>query len=174
MEVAKFISQEPWQLSCYSRHHAGSREEPDRKCAMTFMDDVRHTLQHGDATEKSNKLWAMRGRTELPEDVLAIVEKLTDDRSVARMYIPFRYGELRHLAAEIYAKMLFHLGRREPFLLKDSILPLKGDQLEAIRRRVGLSKSYQGPIASFTELREQGLLEVVDEVFERRYFDLED
>jgi hypothetical protein len=114
----------------------------------------------------------MRGTSLLPDDLMAAVEELTQDRSVVRMYIPFRYGELRHIAMEVYARMQFLLGRTEPVILKGSIAPLKGEQLEAIRRRAGLPTSYLGPIASFTELREQGLLQLIDEVFDRRDFDL--
>lgn len=141
---------------------------------MTFLDKARHALLHGDAEEKANKLWVMRGSSLLPDDVMESVEGLTKDRSVVRMYIPFRYGELRHIAMEVYARMQFLLGRREALILRDAIVPLKLEQLEAIRRRAGLPPSNKGPIASFTELRELGLLQVVDEIFDRRDFDLDD
>lgn len=140
---------------------------------MSFVERARHAMTNGNAEEKANKLWVMRGSSDLPDDLLEAVKALTRDRSVVRMYIPFRYGELRYLAMEVYARMNFLRGRTEGLVLEDAISPLKLEQLERIRAQAGLPSSNQGPIASFIELRTLGLLAVEDKTFERRDFDLD-
>jgi hypothetical protein len=141
---------------------------------MSFMDKAREELHSDDPTRRATILWSLAAGSEVPDDVLELVAKLLDDHSVARMYVPFRYGEVRYIAAETYAKMLFHRGRLEPFVLRNAIIPLKLERLGRIREDAGLSDGAPGkrPLDTFTELRDLGLLEVVDEVFDRSYFDM--
>jgi hypothetical protein len=143
---------------------------------MSFMDSARERLQSEDATERASMLRALSAGREVADDVLGLVEKLLDDRSVARMYIPFKYGELRYIAAETYSKMLFYRGRLEPFVLPNTIIPIKAEKMVQIRMNEGLldDPPYKSPLEWFAELRDRGLLEIVDGVFDRQYFDMDD
>jgi hypothetical protein len=143
---------------------------------MNFMDKAREELQSDDPTARATILWSLSAGSEVPDDILAMISKLMEDHSAARMYIPFRYGEVRYIAAETYAKMLFHRGRVEPLVLPKAIVPRKLERLSRIREHAGLSPSTapKGPLALFAELRDLGLLEIVDEVFDRSYFDMND
>lgn len=141
---------------------------------MSFMDKARHKLQSEDPTERATTLWALAAGSDVPDDVLELIANLLDDRAPARMYVPFRYGEVRYIAAETYAKMLFHRGRKEPFILQDVVAPMKLERLYKIREQVADDPSCKGPLEWFAKLRDEGMLEIVDEVFDRQYFDMDE
>lgn len=143
---------------------------------MSFMEGALTRLRSGDATERASMLRALSSGTNVSDDVLAQLEKLLDDYSIARMYIPFKYGEVRYIAAETYAKMLFHRGRKEPLVLPKTIIPIKAEKMVKIRMNANLPDDppYKGPLEWFTDLRSRGLLEIVDEVFDRQYFDMDE
>jgi hypothetical protein len=141
---------------------------------MMHHDEVRQVLQHGNATDKATELWSLAKALDVPDDIMEMVKSLMEDRSVARMYVPFRYGEVRYIAAETYARLQLRRGQKEAVVLRDAIVPLRSDRLAKIREQSGLSTSPTRSTAWFAELRERGLLQVIDEVFDRAYFDLEE
>lgn len=143
---------------------------------MSFMDEAREVLKGDDAVEKANTLWAMSAASDVPDDVLELIRRHLDDHSVVRMYISFRYGEIRYLAAEMYAKLLFQRGRVEPLVLPKAIVPIKSEKLIKIRMAAGLPDGppNKNSLDWFVELRDRGLLEVVDEIFDRSYFDTDE
>jgi hypothetical protein len=139
---------------------------------MKLHDEVRQMLQHGNATDKATELWSLAKALDVPDDIMELVKILMEDRSVARMYVPFRYGEVRYIAAETYARLQFRRGQKDPVILRDTIVPLRSDRLAQIREKSGLSTSPTRSLAWFAELRELGLLAVTDEVFDLDYFDM--
>lgn len=140
---------------------------------MIDLDETRRVLQEGSPTDKATRLWSLAVAVDVPDDVMLLIANLMEDRSPARMYIPFRYGEVRYIAAETYAKLQFEKGRTEPVLLMQTIAPIGGDRLEAIRKGAGLPQARIDALAWFAELRERGLLEVIDEVFDLEYFNVD-
>lgn len=137
---------------------------------MTNLDDARRVLREGSPTEKATELRALAWAIDVPDDVMHLIAGLMDDPSPARMYAPFRYGEVRYIAAETYAKLQFDRGRIEPVILKSTTIPRRRENLDKIGNSAGVSSANMDSLAWFAALRERGLLETIDEVFDREYF----
>lgn len=83
------------------------------------------------------------------------VERRLDDRSIARLLIPARYGELRLLAAAALAAERHAAGERAPVELRAPPL-LSGEALTALARQAGLPEARA--IEQYARLRDRGLL----------------
>ena len=141
---------------------------------MTYMDKARHTLQVGNATQRALALLNISYWKDVPTDILDLIAKLLQDRSVARMYAPFRYGELGYLASRVYALVRYRSGIREPVTIRETVLPLKGEDLMRICEENDLDLESDEPEDWFLELKKRGLLNVEDVIFDERSFDLDE
>jgi hypothetical protein len=141
---------------------------------VTYKEKASHTLRHGTATEKATALLSISQWKEVPEDILEQIDGLRDDRSVARMYAPFRYGEIAYLATRIHALLRCRRGLRETVIARGTVIPLKGERLSKLCEENQILMESDDPADWFMALRERGLLEVVDEPFDERSFDLDE
>jgi hypothetical protein len=140
---------------------------------MSYMDRARHVLQHGTAAERATVLRSLGSPGEVDEDVVALVAAHMDDRSVTRMYAPFRYGELRYIATEAHALMQFRKGRREAVVMKDATRPMSLDKLAALCDSSGISRASGDPVDWYLALRDRDLLPKLDEIFDPLVYDIE-
>jgi hypothetical protein len=139
---------------------------------MTHVDKARRILQHGDAAEKAAALVRIAYWEVVPEDVILLIDSLRNDRAVTRMYIPFRYGELGYLATRIHALLQYRRGVGEPETIRETVLPLKGEDLSRLCEANGIELDSDDPVDWFVALKKRGLLKVEDETFDERSFDL--
>lgn len=141
---------------------------------MTRIEKARHMLETGDATEKATALLNISYWEEVPAEILDLVDQLRKDRSIARMYAPFRYGELGYLASRVYALVRYSSGVREPITIRDTAIPLKVSDLSRICDDNGIDIESDDPVNWFSVLRSRGLLPLEDVTFDERSFDLEE
>lgn len=140
---------------------------------MTYQDTARNILQRGTATEKATTLVSISRWDEVPDDLVEMISSLLDDRSVAQMFVPFRYGELRYLATQTYALIRLRRGFKESVAVRDTIAPMKAGTIGRLCEEAGIPFESDDPIDWFMELRARGLLPLTDEVFDERSFDLD-
>ncbi len=141
---------------------------------MNNIDRARHALQEGTATQKATALLNISYWDEVPPDVVELIDKLREDRSIARMYAPFRYGELGYLATRVYALVRYRSGLREPVVMRQTVLPLKGEHIMRICENNNIELDSDDPTVWFLELKKRGLVTVEDVTFDERSFDLEE
>jgi hypothetical protein len=141
---------------------------------MTYDVKARHILQHGHPTEKAVVLVNVSYWKEVPDDIVELIDKLRQDRSVARMYAPFRYGELGFLATKVYALIRYRRGFKEPVTIEKTVSPLRGEDLSRLCEKHGVEFDSDDPVDWFIALKKRGLLNVEDEFFDERSFDLDE
>lgn len=141
---------------------------------MTYMDKARDVLRHGTATQKATTLRSLSIAEEVPSDLVALIEPLLEDNAVAQMYVPFRYGELRYIAAQTYAWVRLRQGHKVSIVVPKTILPVKGENLSKLYEELKIPFDTHDPIDWFVELRQRGVLKLIDAVFDERSFDLDE
>jgi hypothetical protein len=152
----------------------GSRESSNREYSMSYQEKARHVLRHGTATEKATALMSVSQWNDVPDEIVKQIDFLREDRSVARIYAPFRYGELGYLASRVYALIQCRRGLKEAVTAHGTVIPLKGEQLSRLCEEHHLAIESDDPVDWFTALRDRGLLALVDETFDERSFHLSD
>lgn len=141
---------------------------------MSHLDRIRHKLQHESALNKAVTLVTLSQLSEVPDDIVALAGSLRDDRTVTRMYIPFCYGELRYLAAKVYALLQYRRGIREPVTIRETVVPIKGERAMLICEQNNIEFDLDEPAGWFSALRARGLLCTEDVTFDERSFDLDE
>lgn len=141
---------------------------------MSHLDGIRHTLQHESALKKAVTLVTISQLREVPDDIVALAGSLREDRTVTRMFIPFCYGELGYLAAQVYAYLQFRRGVMEPVTLRETVVPIKGERAMLICEQNGIDFDLDEPSGWFAALRSRGLLITEDVTFDERSFDLDE
>jgi hypothetical protein len=137
---------------------------------MTFFDKARQVLRGDAPREKARVIWAMRGSVDLPDDVLASIESLLEDRTLVQMDIPYRFGELRYLAADTLASIRARTGRLEPIVLADSFVPKSADKLGQMARAAGMTPLPAGSIEVCRALLDRGEIRRGEIVFDPREY----
>ena len=96
--------------------------------------------------------------------VLPHLEDLLEDRTPSIVMLPYRFGEIRWLAAHALAAERAALGIKEPVRLQDVVRPLSTEEFVAIRNKVGIEVKggIEGVLKSMRTLREIGKLPLYD------------
>ena len=132
-------------------------------------------LVDGTPHERSVALYAIAA-TEAPgSDLLSAVESLLDERAIVQMYVPYRYGQLRYIAADALAQLRARVGDMRPIHLAELPVPLNVDRMGQIRSAAGLVMYTGEPAEEYADLVARGLVRVVDRVFDpAEYLDDDD
>lgn len=135
---------------------------------MTFMERAGATLRNGTPQEKAKAIWAMKGSPNATDDIVAALEGLLDDRTIVQMYIPYRYGELRFLVADVLASLRGRQENWDPVVLKDTFHPKTADKLGQLFQRAGIPEGALGSAEMCAELLARGIISREDVVFDPR------
>jgi hypothetical protein len=96
--------------------------------------------------------------------VLPHLERLLRDTTPGIVMLPYRFGEIRWLAAHALAAERAALGIKEPVRLQSVVRPLSTEEFVAIRNKVGIEVKggIEGVLKSMHTLREIGKLPLYD------------
>jgi hypothetical protein len=96
--------------------------------------------------------------------VLPYLERLLKDTTPGIVMLPYRFGEIRWLAAHALAAERAALGIKEPVRLQGVVRPLSTEEFVAIRNKVGIEVKggIEGVLKSMHTLREIGKLPLYD------------
>ncbi|WP_218080573.1 hypothetical protein [Anthocerotibacter panamensis] len=86
------------------------------------------------------------------------IEALLEDKSACIISIPYRYGEVRWLAAHALANVWAALGMMEPVRLQNILYPLDTTELCVIARGVDIEVKGNRILDDFNTLNEMGKL----------------
>jgi hypothetical protein len=95
---------------------------------------------------------------ELASSLIYAVEPLLDDRTIATLYIPFRLGEIRNLAAEVVATARAYLNQTEPVVLNPGFRTMKHDDLGALAYKISFPSGGMSGLALYEYFRDHGHL----------------
>jgi hypothetical protein len=98
-----------------------------------MSDPIIERLRSPDVNTRVTMLHALGRLPDVGRDVISELERLLEDCTCARLYTPYRYGELRVLAAEALAVARAKLGDLRPVVLVDVPWVLTTDQMEPFR-----------------------------------------
>jgi hypothetical protein len=139
---------------------------------MSYMDRARHVLQHGTAAQKATVMRSLASPGDVDDDVVDLLASHMDDRTVTRMYAPFRYGELRYIATESHAVIQYRRGRRDGVVMKRATRPMSLDKLAVLCDASGISRATSDPVDWYMALRDRNLLPEEDEIFDPSLYDV--
>jgi hypothetical protein len=111
-----------------------------------------------DARARVRSLHAIAEKPVADPRLLAACEKLLADREVCLIQIPYRFGEVRVVAADAVSALRGKLGIPEPVIVADGFMPLTTDDVARLARAAGLpmQAAVDGTIATLRELVAHG------------------
>jgi hypothetical protein len=133
---------------------------------MKSREERRQALVTGTPHEKSIALYAFAVVSDPDPQLLAAIESLLDDRSIVQMYVPFRYGQLRSIAADTLARLRARIGDPRPVILAAQPVPMDVDTMGKIRHENGLDLYPGSPVDEYADLLSRGLVPVMDELYD--------
>jgi hypothetical protein len=100
------------------------------------------------------------------ERVLQHIEALLDDKTLCVLMLPYRFGEIRWLAAQALAAERASLGNEEPVRLQSVVRPLDTEEFVALREKAGVKSrgGVDGLLEALATLREMGQLPLYDDL----------
>lgn len=115
----------------------------------------------------SMRVAALKTLQEYPsedERVLQHLEGLLNDKTPCIVMLPYRFGEVRWLAAHALVAELAPLGRNEPIRLQGVVRPFDTEEFVAITESAGVKgrSGVDGVLETLTTLREMGRLPLYD------------
>jgi hypothetical protein len=98
------------------------------------------------------------------ERVLQHLEALLDDKTLCVLMLPYRFGEIRWLAAQALAAERASLENEEPVRLQNVVRPLDTEEFVALREKAGVKSrgGVDGVLEALVTLREMGQLPLYD------------
>jgi hypothetical protein len=137
----------------------------------TMLEDAAERLRSLDAKIRVRTLNTLGGSPDVREEVVLELERLLDDRTVARLAIPIRFGEVRYLAGEVLAATRARRGDLRAIHMSAVPRTLNVDQMVPLRRTAGIPL-FGGPepLACYEALRNGGYIPVADVVFEPKAY----
>jgi hypothetical protein len=94
------------------------------------------------------------------ERILPYLEEFLTDTSPCVVAIPYRFGEIRWLAAHALAQEREALGIGEPVILRDVVRPLDLEELAVLEKEAQIQArgGIDGILQTFAQLQTQGKL----------------
>jgi hypothetical protein len=86
--------------------------------------------------------------------LLAAVERLLDDQTIAQLGIPYSFGEVRLLAARAVAALRWTLGINETVRLEGVIGPYSGNEAARLTQAAGVTSDKSGVDGQLDKLRQ--------------------
>lgn len=134
---------------------------------MLSDDEFHEMIEDLHSQEISMRVAALKNLRRHPSEdlrVLPYLEALLDDTTPCIVMLPYRFGEIRWLAAYALAAERAALGIKEPVRLQGVVQPLSTDEYEAIHRAVGIEVKggVEGVLKGMHTLREMGQLPLYD------------
>ncbi|HEY9674064.1 MAG TPA: hypothetical protein V6D11_21680 [Waterburya sp.] len=98
------------------------------------------------------------------ERVLQHIEALLNDKTPCVLMLPYRFGEIRWLAAQALAAERASLGNEEPVRLQNVVRPLDTEEFVGLREKAGVKSrgGVDGVLEALATLREMGQLPLYD------------
>jgi hypothetical protein len=115
-------------------------------------------LTNADPEKRVGVLRFLLASPELASSLVAAVESLLDDRTIAILSIPFRIGEIRNLAAEVVATARAHLNQPEPVVFDLAFRTMKYDDLGALCQKLSFDAGGMSGLALYEHFRDHGHL----------------
>lgn len=124
---------------------------------IDFQDTVAN-LQQDDRRAVSLRALAMSPLAD--ERILPYLEELLTDTTPCVIALPYRFGEVRWLAAYALAQERKALGIKEPVRLPDVVRPLNTNELATLAQEADVQGrgGIEGILEKFAKLRELGRL----------------
>jgi len=129
--------------------------------------ELHETIEDLHSQEISMRVAALKNLRQDPSEdlrVLPYLEALLDDTTPCIVMLPYRFGEIRWLAAYALAAERAALGIKEPVRLQGVVRPLSTEEFVAIRNTVGIEVKggVEGVLKGMHTLREMGQLPLYD------------
>jgi len=124
----------------------------------------------GSVNELAITLRSLKQSSYPEERIIPYLKELLDNRAPCKTQIPYRYGEIRWLAAGALRRVYDALDIRETIVLRDVPVSQTGDQISELVWELGVHDEWLHLTSEdcFERLREMGRLPIHDEVFEWR------
>lgn len=124
---------------------------------MSEQDDVAFwigQLASVDARVRVRSLQAIAEHPVADLTLLAACETLLGDRELCLLKIPYRYGEVRIVAADAVAALRERIGITQPVVVSEAFMPLTTDDVARFARAAGLpmQSAVDGTIATLRQL----------------------
>ncbi len=87
-----------------------------------------------DARERVRMLYSIAARPDPEPSILLACEKLLGDREICLLSIPYRFGEVRFVAAEAVSALRESLGIHVPVKLEGTFTPCTSDDVARLAR----------------------------------------
>jgi len=100
-------------------------------------DDIQyqlHQLASPDARERVRMLHSIAAEPDADRSVLRACEKLLTDREICLVSIPYRFGEVRFVAADAVSALRESLGIQVPVKVEDTFTPCSTDEVARLAR----------------------------------------
>lgn len=122
---------------------------------MSEGDDIAFWLGQLASSDARARVRCLRAIAEHPvadRSLLAACETLLDDREVCLVQIPYRFGQVRLVAA--VAELRERLGIDQGIVILEGFIPLTTDDVARLARATGvpMQGAVDGTIATFREL----------------------
>lgn len=114
---------------------------------MSDDPDVHYQLSRLASEEPRVRARMLAGIAENPlpdQRVLAACERLLDDRTLTVLGLPYRFGEVRWLAADAVAAIRARLAIAEPVTVEDVLPPCSTDDVTRMAAAAGLPTDMRG------------------------------
>jgi len=111
-------------------------------------------LASTDARARVRTLQAIAENPVADRTLLAACEESLDDREVCLIQIPYRFGEVRIVAADAVAALREKLGIAQPVVVTEAFMPLTTDDVARLARSAGvpMQSAVDGTIATLRQL----------------------
>jgi hypothetical protein len=117
-------------------------------------------LRSEDPRERVAALRALLVAPDPTSEVAAAVDQLLEDRTIAILSIPYRFGEIRYLAAEVAASIRAAAKQFDnPVVLEPGYRTMSLTQMGPLLDQTGCDTSKLDPSAQYAWLRDHGKLE---------------
>jgi hypothetical protein len=137
-----------------------ARPQPARPAEAA--DAWRGDLDSADLGTRVNALRTIMDRPTGDPGVVAMLEAMVDDRRIAALTIPYRFGEIRVLAGSALAAERASVGDPRPVRLESCPALLGTDQLRALAESHGINVTGRAEPEVYVALRDAGILPLGD------------
>lgn len=101
-------------------------------------------LRSPDPRARANMLRNLLREPTLDRRVLEACEQLLDDKTITLLSIPFRFGEIRYVAAQAVLLLRHRMGNAEPVVVTGAVPPLSGNDIGRLATEAGIEDPGSG------------------------------
>jgi hypothetical protein len=123
-----------------------------------YRDECIEKLSATDPHERVLVLRFLLASPEMASSMLPDIEKLLEDRTVATLWLPMRFGEIRNLAAEVVATGRAHLKQSDIVVLEQAFRTFSYSTLSELADSVSTDRTTRNGQSLYQHLRDAGHL----------------